>query len=216
MKGDKDMQNNSSCPNCGGRITPGSAFCSNCGAALPRQNTSNQYFQQPYRPETPTPTVTPDLPMKWHNALTTWLMIVWGIVNIAVAVSYFTGMAYFFGENLSGRALERAVDYLYDLAPMLQTVAIGAGIYSAVFGIACFFVFPKLKRFEAEGLRYFNLLMKSSFIANILIPIGIYIALSDVPFVDPADSINFASILFPLAFASANITYYKKREHLFK
>ena len=157
---------------------------------------------------------TPDMPMKWHKALTTWLMIVWGIANLGIAISYFTGNEYLSG--VPSEYKDAVLETLYNMAPALQTIAICAGVFSVAYGIMCFVTFPKLKNFEVNGLKLFRGLMIASMAANIILAIALVLAISDIPGVNSSDAVNWVSVIASLLFSTANLVYYKKREHLFR
>ncbi|MBQ7119413.1 MAG: hypothetical protein IJO09_04285 [Oscillospiraceae bacterium] len=240
------MTNTNFCSGCGNRLAPGAAFCNSCGKPVARANSGNPNMDQPnYNPQpgygqpnysqpnysqpnygqpnysqpgyNPQPGYIPQppLPMNWHNALVKWLMIVWGISYLIGAVSYFTGFVFFAAEDLvEFSSLSRAVDWLYDILPGLQTVSILGGLSSLAFAGLCFYTFPKLKQFKMEGLKLFKGMMIASIVVEVIITVAIAAIISEEG-VDP-DASLFVSLFRVIIFASANLVYYKKREHLFK
>ncbi len=193
-------------------MSPSATFCNQCGASVASQGASTASSSQ--YTNVSAPISSPDMPMKWHNALTIWLMIVWGIANIARSISYFTGNIFL--EGVPSEYADEVLEMLYKMAPSLETIAMLAGVFSVVYGIMCFVTFPRLKRFEASGLKLFNGLMIASIVANIALAIALMSAVSDIQGLNSSDAVNWPTLIVSIAFSFANLVYYKKREHLFR
>ena len=151
--------------------------------------------------------------MKWHDVLTSWFMIVWGIVNIASAIKWFSGSVFTEGSGAYGMSHEEALEMVYAAVPWLEGFAIGLGVFSVLYGIACFVIRPMLKELKKTGLYLFFGLMAASVIGNIVSVAGQSAALEEMGAKGTTMPIG---LVFSLVYAGINIVYYVKRRSLFE
>lgn len=212
------MYNKNFCSTCGYRLPPGSAFCENCGSPiLPNQPKSPCCNQENLDQTTPCPqpsctqpSSATDISANWYGFLSIWLIVIWAFLNIILAFYCFTGKIYF--PHFSSSQLESALDWLYSEYRGLELVTILSGIFSLIFAGGCLYAFPKLKAFQKSGLTFFNLLMKSVIIANIIVLIELILT-------DAGSAMDlFPYIIFWLNIVppSVCLIYYQKRKYLFK
>ncbi|MBQ7118919.1 MAG: hypothetical protein IJO09_01780 [Oscillospiraceae bacterium] len=151
--------------------------------------------------------------MKWHDVLTAWFMYVWCVGNIANGIRWFSGSMFTKGSEVYGLSHGEALDLIYAAVPWLESAAIGFGIFSVVYGIACVVIRPMLRDLKKKGLYAFLGLMIVAILGNIGTVIMESQALQEMGVESTASS---GTIIIPLVFACANIVYYAKRKSLFE
>ncbi len=151
--------------------------------------------------------------MKWHDVLTSWFMILWGIVNIANGVKWISGSVFTEGSGAYGISHSEALEMIYGVVPWLEGFAITLGVFSVLYGIACFVIRPMLKNMKKSGLYWFFGLMAANVVGNIVSVVGQSMALKEMGATGAA---SFATIIPSLVYAGINIVYYMKRRRLFE
>lgn len=97
------------CNRCGAEVTPGAAFCSECGAPMVQEGGLQQNQTEQAAP----------FPMKWHKAL------IYCFLFLGAALSAINAIMVFSGSHYQGYA-----DMVYGLMPKLKTA-------DTIMGILC-------------------------------------------------------------------------------
>lgn len=183
------------CNRCGAEVTPGAAFCSECGAPMVQEGGLQQNQTEQATP----------FPMKWHKAL------IYCFLFLGAAISAINAIMVFSGSHYQGYA-----DMVYGLMPKLKTVDTIMGIL-CLGGIAVALITrQKLAGFKRGAPNWVTLVYVYNGVLALFYPIAAN-AVVDIPGLleesfSPSTIISFVGIIVAVV---CNRIYYNKRASLF-
>ena len=187
------------CPKCGSQLNEGSNFCNKCGANLSNGDTPKATETQ----STSIP-VQSSVPMKWFKFLIYFSLWASAVLNIANGIGYLTGEIY--------ETNDKVLKLFYKMYPAIETADIVYGIFCIALAFLCIYTRFQLATFKKSGPKLVNILYLSIAVATLIYVVFVAITLDNTNFIDEAYYLPF---FVNLAMASANATYFKKRQHLF-
>lgn len=193
------------CSKCGNQIADDVAFCPQCGAATTTQSAQQPAYQQPVYQQ-PAQPLQPELPMKWFKFQINFAMWAAAILNAINAFAMLTGSQY----GTDGEA-----ELVYAMFEDLKMLDMACGVLLlalAVFGIYTRF---QLAAFKKNGPKFLAILYAGVIVFDLVYVLGCSSILPEYV-LEYVDFTTFYSGVAGSAVAlAANITYFKKRAHLF-
>ena len=193
------------CSKCGNQIADDVAFCPQCGAATTTQSAQQPAYQQPVYQQ-PAQPLQPELPMKWFKFQINFAMWAAAILNAINAFAMLTGSQY----GTDGEA-----ELVYAMFEDLKMLDMACGVLLlalAVFGIYTRF---QLAAFKQKGPKFLAILYAGVIVFDLVYVLGCSSILPEYV-LEYVDFTSFYSGVAGSAVAlAANITYFKKRAHLF-
>ena len=190
------------CPKCGGQVADTNSFCTHCGASLTSQASQASQASQTTLAQPGESTLS----MGWHKFLINFALWAGAVLNAINAFQMLSGSQY----GTDGEA-----ELVYAMFKDLKTLDMGCGILLlalAIFGIYTRF---QLSGFKKKGPTMLTVLYAGVFIFDLVYIIGCTSIL-------PAyvmEYVDFTSVYGAMAGSFAimcvNISYFKKRAHLF-
>ena len=193
------------CSKCGNQIADDVAFCPQCGAATASQNAQQPAYQQPVSQQ-PAQPLQPELPMKWFKFQINFALWAGAILNAINAFSMLTGSAY----GTDGEA-----ELVYAMFKDLKTLDMACGIF--LLALAAFGIYTRfqLAKFKKNGPTMLAILYAGVVVFDLVYVLGCSNILPQYV-LDYVDFTTFYSAMAGSVVALAiNITYFKKRAHLF-
>ena len=193
------------CAKCGSQVADNTAFCPNCGNPVASQVTTASQAAPAYQQPLAQPG-EPALSMKWFKFQINFSLWVAAILNAANAISMLTGSMY----GSDGEA-----ELVYAVFEDLKMLDTGCGVLLlalAVFGIFTRF---QLAGFKKKGPTLLTILYAGVCAFDLIYIIGCSSILPEyvLQYVDFTSF--YSAIASSLVFMGVNISYFKKRAHLF-
>ena len=190
------------CVNCGKEIQDGAGFCAYCGAGQNAENPQGAAGPVPRGPEL---YGQPGPPMKWYKFIIYFQLFAFAVLTVVDGVRYMNGMIY-----------EGYARQVYLMYPGMQTMDVIFGIFCFLMAGYAIYVRQGLANFKAASVKqYYAFLIVG--IAYSLLYIAVVSGVTGVPIgsVLRMDAGITANIGIRVGIIFANITYFKKRGHLF-
>ena len=194
------------CPKCGSQIADDAAFCVNCGHAVNSQHAQAPQTQQPVQSYPPVDPQAQQLPMKWFKFLIYFALWASAVLNALTAFSLLTGSVY----GTDGEA--KLVYALFEDMKTLDTIC---GVLLLALVAWTIYTRFQLAGFKAKAPAYLTIMYGGVIAFNLIYIIGCISALPEY-IVEAIDHTAYiSSIVSSAAIMFVNISYFKKRAHLF-
>lgn len=193
------------CAKCGTQLADNAAFCTNCGASVAPQPVQEPVSQQP-APQQPVQPLQPELSMKWFKFQINFSLWAAAILNAINAIGMLTGSYY----GTDGEA-----ELVYAMFSDLKTLDMGCGIL--LLALAAFGIYTRfqLAGFKKKGPMLLTVLYAGVCIFDLIYVFGCSSILPDYV-LEYVDFTSFYSaVASSIVFMCVNISYFKKRAHLF-
>lgn len=189
------------CPDCEKLFSDRIDACPNCGC--PKETPEKVSENTP-----PTVSTVDNKPlgMAWYKFLIYFSLFAGAVLNIIYGIAYIFGGIYLVESN---GQVSAAQVYAY-YGPELQVVDILYGVLALAIAVLCFVVRHKLAKYKPDSLTFVKILYSLSAVVPFLYSI---LATSITGQNLPVQAVTSMGISF--AFLFVNITYFKKRAHLF-
>lgn len=220
------MNSMAQCSYCGAILEPGTQYCLNCGGPIPadvaqsiaQQSTQQPYGQQPYgqQPFDQQPYVVVqqvqygpsqqmEMPMKWFKFIIYFQLFAFCVLNALNGINVVTGS--YWGVN---------PELLYKYYSGLQTVDIIYGLGLLVMAVFAIIIRGQLAQYKTNGPKMYIGLMAASIILAVVYLIMLSAVVgNNIDLSDEAFSSVYSSIATSVVLLGCNVTYFKKRQHLF-
>ncbi|MBE6942139.1 MAG: zinc-ribbon domain-containing protein [Ruminococcaceae bacterium] len=188
------------CPKCGAQLADGVAFCSSCGNPVTSQAAPapQQPLAQPGEPA---------LSMKWFKFLIYFGLWAGAVLNILLnGVMMLSGSQY-------GDA--QTVELVYAMFGDLKSLDTLCGILAIVVGVLGIYTRFQLAGFKKNGPMLLTCVYAGSIAFTLIYIIGINSILPEYVLSEMDFSSIYGNIAGSVVMIFANITYFKKRAHLF-
>lgn len=188
------------CAKCGAFCSDGTSHCPNCGEL---QNTS----QQPVNPGPNNNPLTPDMPMKWFKFVIYFQLFANCVLNALSAIGYLTGSVY--GE---------LIDQVYGYAGGLKGLDIFMGLAMLATAAAAIYVRMRLAKFCTNGPKLYLIFLGVNAGLTVIYTVAQNVIVSSsalAPYWQPDYTSVVSSVTTTVVMLICNITYFKKRSHLF-